>query len=71
MRATLLRLREEEHVLSLNIHHIVSDGWFTGILIRELAMLYRAFSTGKPSPLPALPIQYADFALWQQQWMQS
>jgi amino acid adenylation domain-containing protein len=71
VRATLLRLREEEHVLSLNIHHIVSDGWSTGILIRELAMLYRAFSTGKPSPLPALPIQYADFALWQQQWMQS
>jgi amino acid adenylation domain-containing protein len=71
VRATLLRLGEEEHVLSLNIHHIVSDGWSTGVLIRELATLYRAFSTGKPSPLPELPIQYADFALWQEQWQQS
>jgi len=71
MRATLLRLGEEDHVLILNIHHIASDGWSMGILIREVGTLYRAFSTGKTSPLPELPIQYADFAFWQQQWLQS
>jgi hypothetical protein len=66
----LLRLRTEQHVLLLTLHHIVADGWSTGILFRELSVLYEAFSTGKPSPLPDLPIQYADFAVWQRQWLQ-
>src|SRR5919199_263585 len=70
LRATLLQLGQAEHVLLLVMHHIVSDGWSMGVLIRELAALYEAFSTGKPSPLPELPIQYADFAHWQRQWLQ-
>ena len=70
LRITLLRLAEEEHVGLLTMHHIVSDGWSTGILIRELASLYEAFSGGRSSPLPELSIQYADFAHWQRQWLQ-
>jgi amino acid adenylation domain-containing protein len=70
LRATLLRLYEEEYVLLLTMHHIVSDGWSMGVLYRELAVLYDAFYTEKPSPLPELPIQYADFAIWQRQWLQ-
>ncbi|MEG4634877.1 condensation domain-containing protein, partial [Microcoleus sp. AR_TQ3_B6] len=70
LRATLLQLREAEYILLLTMHHIVSDGWSMGVLIRELAALYEAFSTGSPSPLPELPIQYADFAHWQRQWLQ-
>jgi len=70
LRATLLQLGEAEHVLLLTMHHIVSDGWSIGVLIRELVALYEAFFTGKPSPLPELPIQYADFAHWQRQWLQ-
>ncbi|MFQ5794231.1 MAG: amino acid adenylation domain-containing protein, partial [Candidatus Bipolaricaulia bacterium] len=70
MRVTLLRLGKRDHVLLLTIHHIVCDGWSIGILVRELAMLYKAFSTGNPSPLPELPIQYADFAHWQREWLQ-
>ena len=65
LRIKLLRLGDEEHVGLLTMHHIVSDGWSTGILIREMAVLYEAFSSGRPSPLPELPIQYADFAYWQ------
>ena len=65
LRATLLRLDEEEHVLLLAMHHIASDGWSIGVLFRELTVLYRAFASGVPSPLPGLPIQYADYALWQ------
>ncbi len=70
LRVTLVRLGEEEHVGLLTMHHIVSDGWSTGILIREMALLYDAFSCARPSPLPELPIQYADFAHWQRQWLQ-
>ncbi len=70
LRVTLLRLAKEEHVGLLTMHHIVSDGWSTGILIRELAALYEAYSNGRPSTLPELPIQYADFAHWQRQWLQ-
>jgi amino acid adenylation domain-containing protein len=69
IRASLLRQSATEHVLLLTMHHIVSDGWSTGILIHELAALYQAFSTGKQSPLPDLPIQYADFAVWQREWL--
>ena len=52
------------------MHHIVSDGWSMGVLVRELAALYAAFAQGQPSPLPALPVQYADYAVWQRQWLQ-
>jgi amino acid adenylation domain-containing protein len=69
LRFQLLRLDEAEHVLLLTMHHIVSDGWSLGVLMRELAVLYEAFSTGKPASLPELPIQYADFALWQREWL--
>lgn len=69
IRFTLLRLGGQEHVLLLTMHHIVSDAWSTKILIRELATLYRAFCAGLPASLPDLPIQYTDFAAWQQQWL--
>ncbi|HVB29717.1 MAG TPA: amino acid adenylation domain-containing protein [Terriglobia bacterium] len=70
LRGTVLRLGDEEHVGLLTMHHIVSDGWSTGILVREMATLYVGFCAGEYSPLPALPIQYADFAHWQRQWLQ-
>ena len=70
LRVLLLRLRAEEHILLLTMHHIASDGWSMGVLFRELAVLYDACSTGRASPLPALPIHYADFTVWQQQWLQ-
>ncbi|MEH1767283.1 MAG: amino acid adenylation domain-containing protein [Nostoc sp.] len=70
LRCTLLRLDEVEYVLLFTMHHIISDGWSKGILIREMAALYEAFSTGQLSPLPELPIQYADFAAWQRKWLQ-
>ena len=69
VRATVLRLGEDEHVGLLTMHHIVSDGWSTGILIREMAVLYDAFCFGRPPSLPELPVQYADFAHWQQGWL--
>ena len=69
-RAQLFRLAGEEHLLFLNLHHIITDGWSLGILVRELSTLYAAFCAGQPSPLPDLPIQYADFAEWQRQWLQ-
>ena len=69
-RIKLLRLTEAEYVLLLNIHHIVFDGWSFDIFFRELTALYTAFSTNKLSPLPELPIQYADFAHWQHNWLQ-
>jgi amino acid adenylation domain-containing protein len=68
--AKLLRLAENEHVVLLTIHHIVFDGWSMGLFLQEVMALYDAFSNGQPAPLPALPIQYADFALWQRQWLQ-
>ncbi|BAU16013.1 amino acid adenylation domain-containing protein (plasmid) [Leptolyngbya sp. NIES-3755] len=70
MQSTLLRLSESEHVALLNLHHIVSDGWSLGVLVQELTACYNALLAGNPAPLPALPIQYADFALWQRQWLQ-
>lgn len=70
LQVTLLRLGETDHVVLFVMHHIVSDGWSMGVLIRELAALYAAFSTREPSPLSELPIQYVDFAVWQQQWLQ-
>jgi hypothetical protein len=70
LRWMLLRVSEQEHLLLLSTHHIVCDGWSAGVFVRELATLYNAFSQGQPSPLPELPIQYADFALWQREWLQ-
>ena len=70
MRGKLLRLGEEEHVLLLIVHHIVSDGWSVGVLVRELGVLYEAYAAGKESPLPELPIQYADYAEWQRENLQ-
>ena len=69
-RATLLRLHETEYLLLLTLHHIVFDGWSEGVVLQELLALYNAFSAGEPSPLSDLPMQYADFATWQQQWLQ-
>ncbi len=69
VRVTLLRLGQEEHLLVVTMHHIVSDGWSMAIIIRELSAFYDAFSKGAPSPLPELTIQYADFAHWQRQWL--
>jgi non-ribosomal peptide synthetase component F len=69
-RCKLLRLGKEEYILLLALHHIVSDGWSMGVLYRELAALYRAFVTGETSPLANLPVQYADFAVWQRKWLQ-
>ncbi|HEX7243518.1 MAG TPA: condensation domain-containing protein, partial [Longimicrobiaceae bacterium] len=66
-RARLLRVGPEEHVLLLCVHHIVSDGWSMEVLVRELDALYTAFLRGEPSPLPGLPLQYADFAVWQRE----
>jgi non-ribosomal peptide synthetase component F/alpha-ketoglutarate-dependent taurine dioxygenase/NRPS condensation-like uncharacterized protein len=70
LRVSLFQLGEKSHVLLLVMHHIVCDGWSTGIFIRELSALYKAFATCAPSPLPELSIQYADFAYWQHQWLQ-
>ena len=56
-------------MLLLTLHHIVTDGWSMGVLLRELAALYAAFARGRPSPLPELPVQYADFAVWQRRWL--
>ena len=69
-RAALLPLSEFEHVLLVTVHQIVCDGWSKGILARELSTLYRAFSQGRPAPLPELPLQYPDYALWQRAWLQ-
>ncbi|MBP0020801.1 MAG: amino acid adenylation domain-containing protein [Cyanobacteria bacterium SBLK] len=66
----LLRLNPESHILSMVIHHIICDGWSLGILTRELSILYNAYRSDRSSPLPELPIQYADFASWQRQWLQ-
>jgi amino acid adenylation domain-containing protein len=69
MRITLLRLDDTEHVAFMTMHHIVSDGWSLVVFIRELATLYEAFSEGRTSPLPDLPIQYVDYVYWQRDWL--
>jgi amino acid adenylation domain-containing protein len=70
LRASLLKLSQHEHVLLLATHHIVSDGWSLGVLNRELGALYSAYARDQPSPLSELPVQYADYAIWQRQWLQ-
>ena len=68
-RVSLFTLGWSEHVLLMNMHHIISDGWSLGILTRELSALYSAFRAARPSPLPDLPIQYVDFSCWQRRWL--
>ncbi len=70
LRFTLLRLGEQEHLLLVVMHHIISDGWSMGVFFGELGKLYDAYLTGTPVSLPALQIQYADFARWQRQTIQ-
>ncbi|WP_057389853.1 non-ribosomal peptide synthase/polyketide synthase [Pseudomonas aeruginosa] len=71
LRVRLIRLGEERHVLLLTLHHIVSDGWSMNVLIEEFSRFYSAYATGAEPGLPALPIQYADYALWQRSWLES
>jgi amino acid adenylation domain-containing protein len=69
IRGRLVKLGDDEHVLRLTMHHIVSDGWSMGVLVDELSALYTAFREGRPDPLPPLPVQYADYAAWQRAWV--
>ncbi|MBB4367216.1 amino acid adenylation domain-containing protein, partial [Bradyrhizobium sp. CIR18] len=69
IRGRLVRMSDEEHVFLLTQHHIVSDGWSMGVLLRELSQFYRAFEAGQDDPLPPLAIQYPDYAAWQRQWL--
>ncbi|WP_050498700.1 non-ribosomal peptide synthetase [Serratia marcescens] len=69
VRAALIRLADEEHLFLLTCHHIISDGWSTGILLRELGALYGALRRGDADPLPPLPLQYADYAAWQRRYL--
>lgn len=71
LRVKLLRLAADDHVLVLTLHHIVSDGWSTPIMVDELVRFYEAARSGQALRLPALPVQYADYALWQRQWMEA
>ena len=66
----LLKLGEQDHMVLLTMHHIVSDGWSMGVLLNEVTTLYAAFSRGEPSPLPEPVLQYADYAVWQREWLQ-
>ena len=70
LRTQLLRLAEHEHVLLLTVHHIAADGWSMGVLLKELAELYEAAVAGRAASLPALPLQYGDYAHWQRTWLQ-
>ncbi len=69
LRVMVLKLEETEHILLLNMHHIICDDWSIGVLIRELGTIYTAFAQKQPSPLPELPLQYADFSHWQREWL--
>ena len=69
LRALLMRLASDDHVLVLTMHHIVSDGWSMGVLVEEMTALYEAFGQGRPDGLPALPLQYPDYAQWQREWL--
>ena len=71
LRATLLKLSAQEHVLMLTAHHIISDGWSSGVLVRELGRFYEALRQGTAADLPPLSIQYADYVLWQEEWMKT
>ncbi|MBZ5521498.1 MAG: amino acid adenylation domain-containing protein [Acidobacteriia bacterium] len=70
LRVVLIKPEDQEHVLLITMHHIISDGWSIGILVRELGVLYDAFAQGHTSPLPPLEVQYPDYVLWQREWFQ-
>ncbi|HEU0300910.1 MAG TPA: amino acid adenylation domain-containing protein, partial [Longimicrobium sp.] len=70
IRGRLVRLAEDDHVLLLTMHHVVSDSWSMGVLVHELGALYAAFRAGAADPLPPLPVQYADYAAWQRRWVE-
>jgi amino acid adenylation domain-containing protein len=70
IRGKVIRLAEDEHLLMLNMHHIITDGWSVGVLLRELGEIMDAFSHGRPPQLPPLPIQYADYSVWQRKWLE-
>jgi hypothetical protein len=70
LRASIVRLAPDEHLILFTMHHIISDGWSMGLLVSEVADLYTAFSAARPSPLPDLAVQYADYAVWQREWLQ-
>jgi amino acid adenylation domain-containing protein len=70
LRVRLLQLSEREHALVLTFHHIICDGWSMNVLVKEMTSLYKAFSTGNPSPLTDLALQYGDYAAWQRRWLQ-
>jgi amino acid adenylation domain-containing protein len=70
LRLLLIRLSAREHVILCTMHHLVSDGWSRGVVVKEVSALYEAFSQGNPSPLAPLPIQYADYAVWQRERLQ-
>jgi amino acid adenylation domain-containing protein len=70
IRGQLIRLADDEHILLVTQHHVISDGWSVGVLVKEVSVLYAAFSQGQPDPLPPLTVQYADYAFWQRQWLQ-
>ncbi|MCP3145371.1 non-ribosomal peptide synthetase, partial [Pyxidicoccus xibeiensis] len=70
VRTTLVRLAPEQHLLLVTLHHIVSDGWSIAVMVRELGAYYRQFTGGEPATLASLPVQYADYASWQRQWLQ-
>lgn len=70
LRLTIFQIEPTDHILLLNLHHIIADGWSIGVLVQEISILYAAFNAGEPSPLPDLIIQYADFASWQLKWLQ-
>ncbi|HEX2094446.1 MAG TPA: amino acid adenylation domain-containing protein, partial [Longimicrobiaceae bacterium] len=69
LRCHLLRLQQQEHVLLFTLHHVVSDGWSTGVLVREVSTLYEGYARGEEPRLPELPVQYADYAAWQRSWL--
>src|SRR6185295_16148802 len=70
IRAKLIREGPQDHLLLVTMHHIVSDGWSMGVLVKEVSALYEAYRRGQESPLAELPVQYADYALWQREWLQ-
>ena len=69
IRLVMIQLGDEEHISIVTMHHIISDGWSSGIILSEISQLYKAYCNGEPSPLTPLTIQYPDYASWQRQWL--